>query len=76
MIIIRTRDGAEFKTPYCHQDMLCDIEIEKWIPVWEKEGAVEDAPPTTLIRSADIISISGETDEDCEKLHRIFREWE
>lgn len=71
-IIIRTRDGKEFVTPYLWEDLLSCLQEEVWIPIWELPTDDDDEPCTTLIRSTDIVSISATTDEDRIRLHGIL----
>lgn len=71
-IIIRTRDGKEFVTSYLWEDLLSCMQEEVWIPIWELPTDNEDEPCTTLIRSADIVSISATSDEDRKTLQGIL----
>lgn len=71
-MIIRTRDGKEFVTPYLWKDLLSCLQEEVWIPIWELPTDEENEPCTTLIRSNDIVSISATTDEDRKTLHEVL----
>ena len=71
-IIIRTRDGKEFVTPYLWEDFLSSMQEEVWIPIWELPTDNEDEPCTTLIRSTDIVSISATSNEDRKTLQGIL----
>lgn len=72
-MIIRTRDGKEFTTHHLWEDLLTNMQREIWIPIWEPPTDDEcEEPCTTLIRSADIVSISATTDEDRKKLHGLL----
>lgn len=72
-IIIRTRDGKEFTTDNLWSDLLKSMQTDVWIPIWEPPTDDEcEEPCSTLIRSADIVSISAITDEDRKRLHGLL----